>query len=186
MWNEKCTFGNDEWLLIALSLDGLVLNLECLLIVISLVLNDASSCSSIFETYIYYLNRMLELVFGPESTFVPPKDPVDRRLHKLIRNTLKQASTNVNLSGAPVRMVGEAQDDISLTTTIGGNSSSAISSDSYHGIGDIGANANGNIVGTEELTRNSGLYFHRSNSLPDLQNVFTATNDIGMDTTEIP
>jgi hypothetical protein len=133
---------------------------------------------------------MLELVFGPESTFVPPKDPVDRRLHKLIRNTLKQASTNVNLSGAPpVRMVGEAQDDISLTTTNGGNSSSAISSDSYHGIGDVGATVNGNIVGTEELTRNSGLYFHRSNSLPDLQNVFTAKNDIGtegMDTTEIP
>jgi hypothetical protein len=51
---------------------------------------------------------MLELVFGPDSTFVPPKNPVDRKLDKLIQNSWKQATT-----GEPPF---ETQDDMSLST----------------------------------------------------------------------
>lgn len=51
---------------------------------------------------------MLELVFGPDSSFVPPKNPVDRKLDRLIRTSLKKASTTGDL---PL----ETQDDMSLT-----------------------------------------------------------------------
>ena len=51
---------------------------------------------------------MLELVFGPDSSFVPRKNPVDRKLDRLIRTSLKQAASTGDLTL-------ETQDDMSLT-----------------------------------------------------------------------
>ena len=42
---------------------------------------------------------MLELVFGPESTFVPLKDPVDRKLHRLIHHSMQQQEQVVRQNG---------------------------------------------------------------------------------------
>lgn len=62
---------------------------------------------------------MLQLVFGPDSTFVPHKSPVDRKVDRLIRNSLQQAA-----KGGPT--IFETQDDMSLATAY----NSTISSDS--------------------------------------------------------
>ena len=111
-------------------------------------------------------DSMLELVFGPESTFVPPKDPVDRKLHRLIDHTIKRvARTGLAAVAAPVSQTraadsmdtttnpihgatilpinglvvqtNELLDDVSLATTTGGYNST-VSSDSG------GANTNAN------------------------------------------
>jgi hypothetical protein len=58
---------------------------------------------------------MFELVFGPESTFVPPKNPVDRKLDRLIRSTWHQAVSSKNGDKAALPL--ETQDDLSVSTT---------------------------------------------------------------------
>ena len=71
---------------------------------------------------------MLQLVFGYDSTFVPPKNPVDRKVDQLIQNSLKQAA-----KGAPT--IFETHDDMSLTTAY---NSTGISSDSeISGVGEL-------------------------------------------------
>ena len=105
---------------------------------------------------------MLELVFGPESTFVPPKDPVDHKLHRLISHTIQQVARNGTVSVVPASIADntmdltntmhstnsmngivvqttELPDDISLATTAGGYNST-VSSDS--GCDNINANSN--------------------------------------------
>lgn len=114
----------------------------------------------------YSRNSMLELVFGPESTFCPPKDPVDRKLQTLIRSTIQKVATG---------RTGEStlsQDDISLPG--GGNYSTASSLESAD----------------MELTVSSGKEtrsLKRSISSPELQSTFTSLKNNGeeMDTSDI-
>lgn len=124
---------------------------------------------------------MLELVFGPESTFVPPKDPVDRKLNRLINHTIKRAARNgtatsvsasqpststvsdtmdisetINSSTNPINDIvvqtSELQDDVSLATTTGGYNST-VSSDSGGG----NTNANSDIGSIHSLQTDAAL-----------------------------
>ncbi len=119
----------------------------------------------------FVFDSMLELVFGPESTFVPPKDPVDRNLHRLIDHTIKRVArsgsaavaapvsqtrvadsmdtatdtihgTTLPMNGLVVQ-TNELQDDVSLATTTGGYNST-VSSDS----GGANTNANHSDIGS--------------------------------------
>ena len=118
---------------------------------------------------------MLELVFGPESTFVPPKDPVDRKLHRLINHTIKRAArvagtaepTTSTLADAmdtsetinslnPIKGIvvqtSELPDDVSVATTTGGYNST-VSSDSGGG----NTNTNSDIGSIHSLQTDAAL-----------------------------
>jgi hypothetical protein len=108
---------------------------------------------------------MLELVFGPESTFCPPKDPVDRKLQTLIRSTIQQVATSHTAEATL------SQDDMSLPG--GGNNSTTSSLESF------------NMGYSSEKKKRS---FQRSVSSPELQSIFTSSRkDTGeeMDTSDI-
>ena len=145
---------------------------------------------------------MLELVFGPESTFVPPKDPVDRKLDKLIRNTLNQVvatsthttpittnhqypnknndnnnnNTNPPMYLRPNRVVimNETQDDISLATTNTSYSYDDSKQKGYRTTSDRMTN----VDHTETNLK-------RSNSLPEIYNTTMDTVTEEMDTTDV-
>jgi translation initiation factor 2B subunit (eIF-2B alpha/beta/delta family) len=134
----------------------------------------------------YLICSMLELVFGPESTFVPPKDPVDYKLHRLINHTLKKAALNSTASAAATEVASAMSntmdttdtkhsknlidgivvqtnnllDDVSLATTNGGYTST-VSSDS--GIRSVHSHQ----TDTRTKRKNIRFLFQRSNSLPE-------------------
>ena len=55
-------------------------------------------------------------MFGPESTFVPPKDPVDRKLHRLINHTIKQVARNGTTVSTAATAVTDTMDTTSTDT----------------------------------------------------------------------
>jgi hypothetical protein len=107
---------------------------------------------------------MLELVFGPESTFCPPKDPVDRKLQTLIRSTIQQVATGRTAEATL------SQDDMSLPG--GGNNSTTSSLESS------------DILFSSSQKRS----LQRSMSSPEFQSTLTSSfkhSGEEMDTSEI-
>ena len=111
---------------------------------------------------------MLELVFGPDSSFVPPQHqrkqhPADRKLAELIQKSLQRQEQK-----APQ----ETQDDMSLTAAY--NSSSTVTTSSS-------SNNNDDLSLSSARRMQADGLLKRSNSLPDNMKMDTVGEDVEMD-----
>jgi len=115
---------------------------------------------------------MLELVFGPDSSFVPPhqrkqQHPADRKLAELIQKSLQQQQ-----KGAAVPQ--ETQDDMSLTAAYNSSSTVTTSSSSNNNNDDVSLSSSARRMPADGLLK-------RSNSLPDNMKMDTVGEDVEMD-----